>query len=95
MLASSSNWLGIVDVVVGFVLTAMMALVGVIFAQVRNSLQANSDELKENSRHLQGLMFSVWRLLWRVDSVEDFLKKELQYDPPRSIPEWPFHTDDP
>lgn len=84
MAAVSTNWIGLADVIVGAVLSLVMALVGFIFKQLR-------DEVKDSSRHLEGIMFSTWRILWRVDSAEDFLEKNHGYDPPRTVPEWPFN----
>lgn len=91
MLAASTNWIGLADVAVGAVLSLVMALVGVIFKQMRDELTAMKAETKESGRHLEGIMFATWRILWRVDSAEDFLEKNHGYKPPRTVPEWPFN----
>ena len=86
ILATTSDWLGLADVVVGCLLTAALGATAFFFKALRQ-------EVKTNSRHAQALMFSIWNLVWRVDALEDFSKDRFDYVPPRAMPEWPFHPD--
>jgi multisubunit Na+/H+ antiporter MnhG subunit len=77
MILASSNaeWVGIAAVIVGAILSLIGALALIIFNDIRN-------RLTRAERHLEGLLGTIFPMVWRIDLVEYFLKRELDYDPP-------------
>ena len=98
---ATADWAGIVEVVVGCFLTAALALIGWLIKslldnlgsqldQLRQQLKEAGDDIEEWQRQVRGVLGPMWRLMWRTDSVEDFLKERDGYTPPRDTPDWPF-----
>ena len=73
-----SDWLGAVTAILLFLLTTIVGIIGYMFRDLR-------DSVRDNSRHVAGLIANDSELLWRVTGAEDFMQERLDYRPPRLI----------
>lgn len=82
--ASSSDWSNIIAAVIGVSLTSIVAVIAYI---VKTELNRLTTQIDKNSKHLDSVIATMWPLIWRVNSIEDFLESESQYHPPRILGE--------
>jgi hypothetical protein len=66
----------------GAACTALLMLIGWLFLDTRNELRK---AVRTNGKHLDSVIVTIWGLVWRVNSIEDWLKDEMGYRPPRTM----------
>lgn len=78
--ASGSDPYTILAVVFAAIFSLIGALTLIIFNDLRN-------QVKDNTRHLQGILATIGPLMWRVIMMEDWLEKHPgeRYSPPRDM----------
>lgn len=71
--------------VAGVVLAAMLAFIGALLTIIFNDIRR---QVRENTRHLHGLMRVLGPLMWRLIAMEEWQAQNHGYSPPPDI-EWP------
>lgn len=96
--AQSSDLLVVVSAVLVVVLGGLGGLLLWVLSGIRQDMGESDDRqiksrdelaaaIKENSRHIQGVLANQGPLMWRLISVEDWLEKHPgePYSPPRDM----------
>jgi hypothetical protein len=68
----------VVSIVGGFLLTCLVSLVAVIFNDLRR-------HVREQGRHIESVIAMQWAVTWRLNGVEDYLRSQHGYTPPRQM----------
>jgi len=65
-----------------FVISTVLAVTGTLALVIFNDIR---HQLRDHSRHIEGMLASLWPLTMRVNSMEDYLTDKQEYRPPRII----------
>jgi hypothetical protein len=60
--------------------TGLLSCIGTLCLLILNDMRA---QIRTNTRHLEGMLSSLWILTMRVNSMEDHLTEQDGYRPPR------------
>jgi hypothetical protein len=82
MLANDA--VGILVTVLMFVVTLLLGMITWVFLDFRRTI---TKQVTINGKHLDSIMTQLWLLIYRMDSVEDFLSGTTEYRPVRVPPQ--------
>lgn len=81
--------LGAVSAIAGLLLAILAAVLRlvVVAARLAQRVEDHTAAIDKNARHVDSVIEISWQLIWRMQTVEDFLHDHHGYRPPRSFPQ--------
>lgn len=64
------------------VITAMLSIIGTLGLMIFNDIRK---QVRDNTKHIEGLLSAFWQMAVRVAGTEDHLAARDGYKPPRVI----------